>query len=203
MTAGRRIFYTSEEKPTSTHSVSRSLDGGSLVLPTTVENGGEQASSFESVLVATGRRRRGRMYYRVAIQVDHLPLWQWKSTVLSSLDALFHWLRLYRAVPRDGLRIFSCSLREELNEQLLQENQGLGSSSVTAIQFLQERMICSPEVGWGASAPGTRRNERTASIAVVIGPSPNESSWGAQTMDERGGSLLEKSGARTWGGWRS
>ena len=79
------------------------------------------------------------MYYRVAIQVDASPTWQWKSTALSSLNILFHWLQYYRVLPHDRLRIFSSSSREELNEQLVRENQGLGSTSVPAIQFLQER----------------------------------------------------------------
>jgi hypothetical protein len=47
------------------------------------------------------------MYYRIAIQVDRVPHWQWMSTALSSLDALFQLLRLYRAVPQDRLRVFS------------------------------------------------------------------------------------------------
>jgi len=90
------------------------------------------------------------MYYRVAwyqsaIQVHPLSGWQWKSTVLSSLQTLFQLLRLYSALPQDRLRVFSSSSCEDLDEQLLQENQGLGSHSVTAAQFLQERMIRSPE----------------------------------------------------------
>jgi hypothetical protein len=132
------------------------------------------------------------MYYRVAIQVDASPTWKWKSTVMISLNNLLHWLPFYRAIPHDLLRIFSSSSREDLNEQLMRENKGLESNSVTAAQFLQERMICSPEVGGGASAGGTQGNERTAPIAVAIGPSPNESSWGVQTPDERGISALEK-----------
>jgi hypothetical protein len=47
------------------------------------------------------------MYYRVAIQVDQVPHWQWKSTALSSLDVVFQWLRLYHALPQDRLRVFS------------------------------------------------------------------------------------------------
>lgn len=132
------------------------------------------------------------MYYRVAIQVDPSPLWQWKSSLLSSLDALFHWLRLYRALPHDRLHIFSCSSREELNEQLMRENQGLAHTSVTAAQFLQERMIGSPEGGRRASAHGTRGNEQTTSIAVVSEPSPGESSREGQALDERGTNALEK-----------
>jgi len=33
------------------------------------------------------------MYYRVATRVDVASIWQWKSTVLSSLDTLFHAIR--------------------------------------------------------------------------------------------------------------
>ncbi len=56
------------------------------------------------------------MYYRVAIQVDPLPTWQWRSTVLSSLHTLFQFLRLYRALPQDHLHVFSSSSREGMDE---------------------------------------------------------------------------------------
>src|SRR5215470_9541494 len=97
------------------------------------------------------------MYYRVAIQrqgdqLDRPPSWQWHSTVLSSLQTLFQFLRRYSALPQEHLRVFSSSSRELLEEQLLQENKGLGSHSVTAAQFLQELMIHSPEVTWGTPA---------------------------------------------------
>ena len=90
------------------------------------------------------------MYYRVAIQrqreqLDRPPSWQWHSTVLSSLETLFQFLRLYSALPQDHLRVFFSSSQESLEEQLVQENKGLGSYSVTAAQFLQERLIRSPE----------------------------------------------------------
>ena len=90
------------------------------------------------------------MYYRVAIQRERdqpnpPPSWQWKSTVLSSLQTLFHFLRLYSALPQDHLRVFSSSSREEIDEQLVRENNGLGSDSVTAAQFLQERMLGSQQ----------------------------------------------------------
>ena len=132
------------------------------------------------------------MYYRVAIQVDAAPTWQWKSTVLSSLDTLFQFLRLLRAFPQDQLRVCSSSSRKGLAEQLEQENQGLASTSVTAAQFLQERMIGSPEMAWRASTPGTRGHERTTSIAVVTEPSPNESSRGVNALDGGGMSALER-----------
>ena len=133
------------------------------------------------------------MYYRVAVQVDQAPNWQWKSTPLSSLDALFQLLRLYRAFPQDHLRVFSCSSREEMSEQLVRVNQGLLSTSVTAAQFLQERMIGLPDVVWGATASGTQRNERATSIAVISEPPLGESSREVvRSLEERGISFLEK-----------
>ncbi len=47
------------------------------------------------------------MYYRVAIQGDSSPTWQWKSTTLSELSALFQFLRRSRALGHDLLRVFS------------------------------------------------------------------------------------------------
>jgi hypothetical protein len=132
------------------------------------------------------------MYYRVAIQVDPSPLWQWKASALSELSALFQWLRLYRALPHDRLRIFSCTSREEMNEQLMRENHGLGSTSVTVAQFLHERLISSREVERGTLTQPIQGNGRTTSSTVVTEPSLGESSGELQTLDERGISPLEK-----------
>lgn len=84
------------------------------------------------------------MYYRVAIQVDAGPTWQWKSTVISSLESLFRFLRLYSTLPLHCLLVCSSSSREGLQEQLEQENQGLASKAVTAAHFLHERRIHPP-----------------------------------------------------------
>jgi hypothetical protein len=137
------------------------------------------------------------MYYRVAIrrqgdQRDRPPTWQWKSTVLSSLQTLFQFLRLYGALPQDRLRIFSSSSRESLEEQLAQENQGLSSSSVTAAQFLLERMIRSPVVTRGMSSCTARWHEETASIAVSTKTQLNESGRVAHTLDEGSMSRLSR-----------
>lgn len=132
------------------------------------------------------------MYYRVALQVEPSPFWQWKSTVLSSLDALFQYLRLYRALPQDRLRVFFCSSREEMNEQLMRENKGVSSTSVTAAKFLQERMIGSSEGVWGATARGTQGDEHRTPIALVTTLSLSESSGEAQILYEKGVSSLEK-----------
>jgi hypothetical protein len=123
------------------------------------------------------------MYYRIAIQGYSQPPWQWKSTVLSELSAVFQWLRLYRTLPQDRLRVFSCFSREEMNEQLLRENQGRVSTSVTAAQFLHERMISSPSVVWGAPAGETQRHKRTTSTPVEPSPFPDEG--GMSPLDKR------------------
>src|SRR5437764_2410671 len=119
------------------------------------------------------------MYDRVTIQVETLPRWQWKSTVLSELSILFQFLRLYRALPQDHLRVFSCSSQEGLKEQLAQENTGRGSTSVTAAHFLQESMLHSPQVTgetlerWEQEV---RENHGKASIAVTTNSWLNEGS---------------------------
>jgi len=115
------------------------------------------------------------MYYRVAIQVDASAAWQWKSTPLSSLNIVIRWLQSYQVLPLDRLRIFSSREREELSEQLLRENQGLGSSSVPARQFLQERRIAPHVVAYEASIGETRANEGKSPIVAVTKPSQGES----------------------------
>ncbi len=120
------------------------------------------------------------MYYRIAMYIGQSSSWHWQSTPLSPLNAVLRWLQFYRVFPHDRLRIFtSCSL-EELNKQLAQENQGLASTSVTATQFLQERML----------AP--QGNEQTSSIAVVTEPELRQSSGGGNVLDGGGMSSLER-----------
>ena len=132
------------------------------------------------------------MYYRVAIQVDAAPTWQWKSTVLSELSTLFHFLRLFRALPHDQLRVFSSSERVGLAEQLEQENQGLYSTSVTAAQFLRERMLRPPSVGRSISGrEGGTELERGA-IAVISQPAVNERGREGSVLQSRGMSALER-----------
>jgi hypothetical protein len=132
------------------------------------------------------------MYYRVAIQVDASSTWRWKSTALSELSVVFQWLRLYHALPQNRLRVFSSCSREGMNEQLVRVNQGLESTSVTAAQFLKERMIGSSAVVWGATAYGTQGTKRATSIAVVTEPQQGEGDREAQPLAERGVSFLEQ-----------
>lgn len=112
------------------------------------------------------------MYYRLAIQVDEPPPWKWQSTALSSLNSLLQWLQFYRAFPQERVRIFSSSSREELNEQLMRENQGLESNSVPATQFLQEKGITLQGAVRETCAGGSQSNERTTPIPAETSPSP-------------------------------
>jgi hypothetical protein len=127
------------------------------------------------------------MYYRVAIQMEPSPLWQWKSTVLSSLDTLFQFLRLHQALPQDHVRVFSSSSQEGLKEQFVQENNGVGSNSVTAAQFLQERMLRSTHVTEDMleRKEGMQENQMRASIAVTTNTWLNESNKAAGVLHER------------------
>jgi hypothetical protein len=136
------------------------------------------------------------MYYRVAIQrqgdqPDRPPSWQWTSTVLSSLSTLFQFLRRYDALRLAHLRVFSCSSREGLQEQLVQENQGVGSPSVTATHFLQERRIPVPEVTRGTPVREGGADQQMTSIAVTTQPAVNESSRGINGLIGEGMSDLE------------
>jgi hypothetical protein len=132
------------------------------------------------------------MYYRVATQVDGAPTWQWKSTVLSSLDTLFQFLRLLRALPPDQLRVFSSSSREGLVEQIEQENKGLTSTSVTAAQFLQERMIHIPAVVRRASAREEGMPLERRAVAVMSQQSVNEWGGGGSARESRSRSVLTR-----------
>jgi hypothetical protein len=132
------------------------------------------------------------MYYRVAIQVNPSPPWQWKSTLLSSLDALFQWFRLYQALPQHHLRVFCSCSREEIEEQFVRENQGLASHSVPATQFLQERRIRSQEGEGSVSAGREHGRRRGASLAVATTPSWSEGVPAAPALFERDVSSLER-----------
>jgi hypothetical protein len=89
------------------------------------------------------------MFYRVAIRTDFTAPWQWRSTPLSSLDALFAFLRQYRAVSVDRLQVFSAITREDLNAQLARANSELEA-------HMTRRVTASLWMQTAAGAPGSR-----------------------------------------------
>jgi hypothetical protein len=131
------------------------------------------------------------MCYRVAIQRDPSTLWVWKSTVLSSLNTLLQFLRLYRALPPDRLRVFSSCSREGLAVQLEQENKRLASTSVTAAQFLSERMIFPSAVQSSAAREGGASLEK-GTVAVFSQQVVNERNGEGSGLESRGMSVLER-----------
>jgi len=131
------------------------------------------------------------MYYRVAIQRDAVARWMWKSTVLSSLETVVQFLRLYRALPPDRLRVFSSPSRAELQAQLEQENTGLASHSVTAAQFLHERRLCPSVMPSTASREGAPSRER-GSVVVSSQQTVNKRDGETSALENRGMSVLER-----------
>jgi hypothetical protein len=113
------------------------------------------------------------MYYRIASRADTLSLWRWKSTVLSSLETLFQFLRRYGAPQMDSLWVFSSSSRKGLQEQLLQQNQGVDFPAVTAAHFLHERRIQTPGMTPGIAIGDGKALDKATSIAVATVPSQN------------------------------
>ena len=81
-------------------------------------------------------------YYRLALQERQTSMWTWKSTGLTSLEAVLRLLNsITRLISPERIRVFASSAKEDLDELLRRQNTGLASSSVTAAQFLQERGI--------------------------------------------------------------
>jgi hypothetical protein len=123
------------------------------------------------------------MFYRIAMQAGASPNWQWKSTPLSSLDAVLRFLRLYRALPQDRLRVFSSASREGLDELFLREQGTMGFHSVTATQFLRERLISPGDTTRETSEQKTQENQEAISIEVVLSPSLYGSSKRTPTLN--------------------
>jgi len=135
------------------------------------------------------------MFYRVAIQSSTSPTWQWKSTVLSSLDTLFQFLRIYYILPQDRLRVFSARSREEMNDQLMQEKRGFASCSVTAAQFLRERGLRVPSSSAETTSQKQHREQEnvgTGSVAVSAPPELNEYAMMAYALVQRPISSLDR-----------
>lgn len=132
------------------------------------------------------------IYYRVAFQVEQSPTWVWKSTALTSLEALFGFLRHYRALPPERLRVFSSPSKETLNEQLARENQGGACQSVTAARFLQERKVSLPAMIEQIGAHGAAVRPIPVSVAVSDDRSLQEGSTLERFLPLRGISAVER-----------
>src|SRR5258706_6793973 len=103
------------------------------------------------------------IYYRVALRTNETAEWRWKSTVVTSLQAVLGLIKLYSCVPKDRIRVFFSSSVEMMNVMLARENEGLASNSVTAEQFLNGKRISPAEIARLESEPGLDGNKVTVS----------------------------------------
>ena len=130
-------------------------------------------------------------YYRVAIQASDEASWKWKSTPLTSLEALFQLLRLYSAIPQDHLRVFMASSRQEMDVMLAQENNGMATNSVTVEHFLSERRICSLGMRQEGSS-GRTQEQQSRRVSTIKLPSLVESAPAETLLHEKALSALDK-----------
>lgn len=86
------------------------------------------------------------IFYRVAFQGDQPETWKWRSTSVTSMNALLLLLQTYKSLPQDRIRVFFGTSRESMEKMLQRENQGLVSTSVTADQMLDGKSISNLEV---------------------------------------------------------
>jgi hypothetical protein len=132
--------------------------------------------------------------YRVAMQVNTIPNWQWKSSVLGTLGTLFAWLRLYRMIPLEYLRVFSAVSHDDFNEQLMRVNHGLASTSVPAANFLQERGMSIE--GLTGVTPERKipeyRNTKTPAVDSASAALSNKSTSETFPLYEQGMSSIER-----------
>ena len=123
------------------------------------------------------------MFYCIAMQAGASLSWQWKSTPLSSLDAVLGFLRLHRALPQFRLRVFSSASCEGLDEQFKREQGATGFHSVTATQFLRERMISLGDTTRETSEQKTQENQEAVSGVIDLSHSLYERSKRTPTLD--------------------
>ena len=98
------------------------------------------------------------MYFRIAFQTNQTnqinqinqmnqpTTWKWRSTTLTSLEAVQMLLKAYSCMPKERVRVFMASSAEAMDEMLSRQNQGLMSSSITVDEFLQRKKLDALEV---------------------------------------------------------
>jgi hypothetical protein len=134
-------------------------------------------------------------YYRIAWKHHQSSVWQWKSTKLTSLQTVFHFLRLHEAIPRDHLRVFSSSSSEGLKELLEEENQGRQQISATAEYFLRERGLHVGKMTRRASeqgGSGIQKNQEKKVITATLPPLLNQNSAQEAPVVEKRISVLDR-----------
>jgi hypothetical protein len=129
-------------------------------------------------------------YYRLAVQDRQSTHWTWKTTAVTSLQAVFQVLRIYAALPQDDIRVFTASSKEELREMLSRQNNQLESGSVTATQFLQERNIAGGKQLQNAldQRVSTQTDQQETEIVA----------WATRELHKSAERIQQESGNATW-----
>jgi hypothetical protein len=132
-------------------------------------------------------------YYRLAIQNQQTALWTWKSTVVTSLEAVFQLLRIYRALPQDRVRVFSSASKEELALALLDsEKNSLTVCSVTAAEFSHARQLQIYDGAYHGFDGGTAQPNVQFSTTVTLASSWPVDSVAPASLAASGVNDLEK-----------
>src|SRR5579883_1580395 len=137
-------------------------------------------------------------YYRIALQNRQSTTWVWKTTVLTSLAAVFQLLKIYRSVPQNRMRVFTASTKEQLHEMLCLENTNQVSGSTTAAQFLLAHKLSLPGIAQDTSEQALTESEevelpRRQEITIAANSSLRVASSNAVSSFNGGGmSLLER-----------
>ncbi len=112
-------------------------------------------------------------YYRLAMQDQQTALWAWNSTVVTSLEAVFQLLRIYRVLPQHRLRVFSSPCKADLTQTTLDcEKHTLTACFVTATEFARARKLQTHDRAQRGSDRGTAKT--TAQLSTAVAPA---SSW--------------------------
>lgn len=132
-------------------------------------------------------------YYRLAMHHQQTDTWAWKSTVVTSLQALFQLLRIYRVLPQDRLHVFSSPYKEELTETMLNcEKNSLAVYSTTAAEFSHARKLQMREVTPSAYNRGTVETTVRRSTDVAPAFSWRANSMAPSSFTASGVNVLEK-----------
>jgi len=110
------------------------------------------------------------IYYRIAAKKHHSSEWEWKSTILHSLEAVFRLGQQYSFLPPDQVRVFMASSTLYMDILLARENLGLSSNSLTLDQLMHaHQSLTTPHVRRFALEPGWQEREELEQILVSPG----------------------------------
>ena len=124
----------------------------------------------------------GSPYLSVPVEINRAQFFGCRLSVPSALSG----------ASARRLCVFSCSSREEMHEQLGRENTGRSSTSVTAAQFLHERLIDAPGVIRGTPADEGGADQQRASNAIAKRPPVQIRSREANSLVGRHLSAMER-----------